>query len=123
MKETKLHGGSRGCSEGSFAPFIVVMWLRGEKADIKVTLMDVGGRHWAAGLGGSRRLTVCLMSDEKKCCAVTRLNHGSLSKNTDTNEVNQRYTDTATDSITLSIDDGSVNQLSPLYSGFEMKLS
>lgn len=69
--------------------------------------MDAGGGHQAAGLDGNRSpsvcLSVCLMSDEKRCCAVTTLNHVSLSKNTDANEVHHRYRDTATDSITSEL--------------------
>lgn len=63
--------------------------------------MDVGGGHQAVGLGGNRSPSVCLMSDEKRCCAVTTLNPVSLSKNTDANEVNHRGT--ATDSITSEL--------------------
>lgn len=54
--------------------------------------MDVGGGHQAAGLGVSRSPSVCLMSDEKRCCAVTTLNHVSLSINTDANKVHHRET-------------------------------
>lgn len=65
--------------------------------------MDAGSGHQAAGLGGNRSPSVCLMSDERRCCAVTALNHVSLSKNTEANEVNHRYRDAATDSITSEL--------------------
>ncbi len=77
--------------------------LVGKRTDVKPILMDVGGWHQAAGLGGNRSPSVCLMSDEKRCCAVTALNHVSLSKNTDVNEVNHAHRDTATDSITSEL--------------------
>lgn len=63
--------------------------------------MDVGGEHQAAGMGGNRGPSVCLVSDEKRCCAVTSLNH--VSRSSDANEVNRRHRDTATDSITSEL--------------------
>lgn len=65
--------------------------------------MDAGGGDQAAGLDSNRSPSVCLMSDEKRCCAVRTLNHISLSKNSDANEVNQRRGDAATDSITSEL--------------------
>lgn len=97
------YGGPGGCSEGSFAPFLMAMQVSGERTDVKPFLMAVGGGHQAAGQGGSRSPSVCLMSDEKRCCAVTSLNHVSLSKNTDANEVNRGYRGTAADSITSEL--------------------
>lgn len=59
MREARIHGGPGGCSEGSFAPFLVAMWVSGERTDVKAILMDAGGGHQAAGLGGNRE-PVCL---------------------------------------------------------------
>lgn len=54
-----MHGGPGGCSEGSFAPFLMAMQVSGEWTDVKPILMDVGGGHQAAG-AGRKQEPVCL---------------------------------------------------------------
>jgi len=77
--------------------------VSGKRFDVNPILMDAGDGCPAASLVSNRSPSVCLMSDERRCCAVATLNHVSQRNNSDANEVKHRYRDTATHSITSQI--------------------